>query len=150
MNDMMLIMDKTDDTGFKNDMAGLPQDAPRARARILLVDDIAAIRKRLREILEPAGYEIVGEAEDGYEAVAMAGELVPDLILMDIVMKRMDGLEATTKISRSGVKSKIVMFTQEARPSSVIRCMRTGAVNFVIKPSNEKQLLRVVENALRQ
>lgn len=119
------------------------------KTRILIVDDVASVRRRLREILEAEGYEVAGEAEDGDQAIAMAGELDPDVILMDIVMQNTDGLEATSRISGSGSKAKIVMFTQEATPSSVIRCMKTGAVNFVIKPSNRKQLVRVIENAMR-
>ena len=118
-------------------------------ARVLIVDDVPSMRRTLRRILESAGYDIVGEAEDGDEAVDMAMELSPDVVLMDVVMRRMDGIEATRMIKKARPDTKVIMVTQEARPSVVVQSMTAGAINFLIKPYQDIQILKIMSNAGR-
>ena len=121
-----------------------------AAGQILIVDDMASIRRHLRDILESNGYTVVGEAEDGDQALGMVRKHKPDLVIMDIVMERMNGIDATRAIRSEFPSASIVMITQEAKPSVVLRSIQAGAKNFVIKPFREQQVLNVVRNALAQ
>ncbi len=122
--------------------------APGARKRILVVDDVESMRRHLRGTLEAAGYDVVGEADDGDAAVDMAKLLKPDLITMDIVMKRLNGIEAARQIKRELPNTKIIMITQAAKPSLVAESIKAGAQNFVIKPYDSAKLAQIVSRTL--
>ena len=116
------------------------------KKKILVVDDVASMRKKLRTILEEAGCEVVGEAEDGDEAVNLSRILKPDLVTMDIVMNRMNGIDATRELKHECPNIKVIMITQMAKPSNVKESMRAGAVNFIIKPFDAQSVTRIVKN----
>jgi len=112
---------------------------------VLIVDDSHATRKNIRNMLERNGYVVVGEAEDGEDAILMNEVLKPDLITMDIIMKKVNGIKATTKIKNESPSTKVVMITQAAKPSLVQESIRCGASNFIIKPFEENALMSALK-----
>lgn len=111
--------------------------------RVLVVDDQDLVRHGLRMILELGGVEVVGEASDGAAAVAAAAELDPDVVLMDLRMPIMDGVEATRRITRTGGPSVLVLTTFDA-DQHVVEAIRAGAVGFLLKDVTSEQLLDAV------
>lgn len=105
-----------------------------AKTRILLVDDHAILREGLRALL---GYyddvEVVGEAQDGAEAVVRVGELLPDIVLMDIAMPGMNGLDATQQIRQRYAQTRVLILTQHEDPQYVLPSLQAGASGFVSK-----------------
>ncbi|MFC1474746.1 response regulator [bacterium] len=118
------------------------------QAKILIVDDTETTRTYLRGILEKEGYEIVGEAADGEEAVEMNRELEPDLVLMDNKMERMNGVDAARIIRKDTPGRKVIILTATAQPSTVTESFKAGAVNFIIMPCEPIRLLRAVRNVV--
>ena len=115
--------------------------------RVLLVDDQALVRAGLRALLDATGgIEVVGEAEDGAEAVRVAADLVPDVVLMDIRMPGMDGLAATKAISADPALSgvRIVVLTTFDLDEYVFDGLRSGASGFLVKDTEPADLLRAV------
>ncbi len=111
--------------------------------KILVADDESIIRMDLRETLEAAGHEVVGEAADGREAVSLADQLQPDAVLLDIKMPRMSGLTAAGKIR--GAPCVILTAYKDAR--TIARAKRSGAYTFLVKPFREAELLAALELA---
>ena len=116
--------------------------------RVLLADDQALVRSGFRMILdERDGIEVVGEAEDGAEAVALARTLQPDVILMDVRMPNVDGVEATRRIASAGTEARIVILTTFDLDEYVYAALRAGASGFLLKdvrPSELVDAIRVV------
>ena len=108
---------------------------------ILIVDDMQPVRKIIRRILESECYCVVGDAEDGDEAIILSIKLKPDIVIMDYNMSRVNGIEATRKITAANPRTKIIIMTGYAKPSLVMECMRAGASNFLIKPVQYHSLL---------
>lgn len=117
------------------------------KLRILLVDDESIIRLDLREMLKEHGHEIVGEAYDGEMAVELASQLNPDLIIMDIKMPKMDGLEAISRINEHR-RIPTVMLTAYSQPELVERAVGLGVFAFLVKPIKEHDLLPTLEVVL--
>ena len=117
--------------------------------RILLVDDSLVIRLILTRILKPAGYEIVGEAGNGEEALAKYKELQPDLVTMDLTMPEMTGIEALKAIMEYDRGAKVVVVSALGQKSLVIEAIEAGALNYITKPFTPQKVLSVVEAALR-
>ncbi|MSO46719.1 MAG: response regulator [Thermoleophilia bacterium] len=114
--------------------------------RILIVEDETIIRLDVRTLLEKAGHEVVAEARDGEEAVALAVEHNPDLIVMDVRMPHMDGIEAARQITdRKPVP--IVMLTAYAEQDLVTRASEAGAFAYLVKPFREVDLLPALDTA---
>jgi response regulator NasT len=114
--------------------------------RVLIAEDETIIRLDVRAILERAGHEVVAEARDGEEAVALADEHDPDLIVMDVRMPHMDGIEAARAIAdRRPVP--IVMLTAYAEEDLVARAAEAGAFAYLVKPFREVDLLPAVDTA---
>jgi len=127
---------------------GLPYtDVPR-KTKVIVVDDVGMIRTHLRKAAEAAGCDVVGEAQDGEEAVSLSQTLKPDLIIMDIVMSRMDGITALKEIKKILPATKIIMVSSQAKPSNVIDSMRFGAANFVIKPFEEMYMSNLIKSTI--
>lgn len=116
---------------------------------ILIVDDSAFLRHKLKRVLCTVGLSIAGEAEDGSAAIAMYKKLEPDLVTMDVIMPHMNGVEAVRAIRKADARAKIIMVSSLGHQEKVLECLRAGAVNFVVKPFTEDQLIRAVRRALR-
>ena len=113
--------------------------------RVLLADDQALVRAGFRMILkaEP-GIEVVGEAGDGAEAVARARELVPDVVLMDIRMPILDGIEATRQVVRDDTSPRVLVLTTFDLDEYVYGALRAGASGFLLKDAPEEQLVSAI------
>ncbi|MET7683086.1 response regulator transcription factor [Streptomyces sp. NPDC005423] len=113
--------------------------------RVLLVDDQPMIRTGFRLILEAEpDISVVGEAADGVEAVESVAALAPDVVLMDIRMPRMDGVEATERIARSGSASRIVILTTFDLDAHVVAALRAGASGFLVKDGPADSLVEAI------
>ena len=114
--------------------------------RVLVVDDQDLVRQGLRLILELAGLEVVGEARDGAAAVAATGELAPDVVLMDLRMPGMDGIEATRRICAEHPTPVVALTTFDA-DEHVVDALRAGAVGFLLKDVTGEALVDAVRRA---
>jgi DNA-binding NarL/FixJ family response regulator len=110
--------------------------------RLLIADDHALVRSGLRSMLErEPGFEIIGEAEDGREAVELCRSLRPDLILMDLRMPRMDGLEATRTIKQESPEIGVLMVTMHENPDYMLEAIKAGAAGYVLKDAPLDELI---------
>lgn len=109
--------------------------------RILVVDDAMFMRMILKNILIKNGYEVCGEAANGIEAIDKYIELRPDLVLLDITMPEMNGIEALKKIKMIEPKAKIIMCSAMGQQSMVIDAIQNGAIDFIVKPFQEDRVL---------
>ncbi|MFP3909067.1 MAG: response regulator [Halobacteriota archaeon] len=117
--------------------------------KILLVDDSQFMRKLLRQILESnSGYTIVGEAENGVEAVQKANELKPDIIMMDIVMPIKDGIAATAEIKSSNSGFKVVMCTSVGQEEKMKQAVKAGADGYITKPFQGPKVVEAIQCVL--
>jgi len=118
--------------------------------KVLIVDDHALLRRGVRNTIEPEeDFEVVGEAEDGAEALAKAQELKPDLILMDISMPYGNGLEALSAIKRELPDVKIIMLTVHDKDENLLEAIKRGAEGFLSKNVRAKALLDSLRGAMR-
>lgn len=115
---------------------------------VLVCDDAPYMRTLLANILERGGFEVVGEAETGAQAVARYRELRPDVVTMDIVMRDMGGIDAVREICKFDGKAKILMCSAMAPPALVAEAMAAGAKEFVVKPFQPSRLLEAVQRVL--
>ena len=122
-----------------------PQDGP----RVLLVDDAAAIRNALRGVLEDAGMQVVGEALDGTQGVAMAGSLRPDVVLMDLRMPSSDGFQATAEIVRDHPDVRVVVLSAYESEESAAAVLAAGAFAFLPKHCGADRIRETVLAAWR-
>lgn len=114
--------------------------------RILIVDDHVVVRKGLSSLLSASKYGIgvVGEAGDGFEAVEQASRLQPDVILMDLMMPRMSGLVAISKIRRRDPEARILVLTSFNEMENVSHAMKSGAMGYLLKDSTPDELVRAI------
>lgn len=117
-------------------------------AKILTVDDAAFMRKVIKDTLSKAGYTEIFEAEDGAMAVEKYNEIKPDLVLMDITMPNMDGLQALKKIKEADAGAKVVMCTAMGQESMVVDAIKSGARDFIVKPFNADRIVQTVNAVL--
>jgi two-component system chemotaxis response regulator CheY len=117
-------------------------------SKILITDDAAFMRMMLKDILSKNGYEIVGEAANGSEAVLKYQELAPDLVTMDITMPEMDGISAVKEIKKQDPKAVIVMCSAMGQQSMVIEAIQSGAKDFIVKPFQPERVIDAVQRAL--
>ncbi|MGM0437876.1 MAG: response regulator [Bacillota bacterium] len=115
---------------------------------ILIVDDAAFMRINLKNILEKAGYEVVGQAENGKEAIQKYKDLEPDLVTMDITMPEMDGIEAVKKIREINSDANIIMCSAMGQQSMVVEAIEAGAKDFIVKPFDDDRVIEAVEKAI--
>ena len=116
--------------------------------RILIVDDAAFMRMMIKDILTKNGYNIVGEAENGAKAVEKYAELKPDLVLMDITMPEMDGIEALKKIKAADANASIIMCSAMGQQAMVIESIQSGAKDFIVKPFQADRVLEAVQKVV--
>ena len=116
-------------------------------ARLLLADDHRMLRDGLRLSLEEAGFEVAGEAGNGEEAVRMAERLRPDVVLMDVTMPVLDGIEATRLLRRRVPEARVVMLTMHGDSDVMARAIQAGAVGYVVKDSSTDEVVAAVRTA---
>jgi DNA-binding NarL/FixJ family response regulator len=109
-------------------------------ARLLLVDDHKLLRQGLRRAVEEAGFDVVGEAGDGEEAIRLAIELKPDLVLMDVTMPVLDGIEATRRLRLSAPEARVVILTMHGEEETIADALRAGAVAYLLKDCSTDQV----------
>jgi NarL family two-component system response regulator LiaR len=118
--------------------------------RVLIVDDHAIVRKGIRALLSEAdGFEVVGEAEDGQAAVLAAAETRPDVILMDLLMPGMDGIEATRRITDQQPGARILVLTSFAADNKVFPAIKAGASGYLLKDSSPEELVQAIRQVHR-
>ena len=106
------------------------------------------MRMMIKDILTKNGYNIVGEAENGAKAVEKYAELKPDLVLMDITMPEMDGIEALKKIKAADANASIIMCSAMGQQAMVIESIQSGAKDFIVKPFQADRVLEAVKKAI--
>ena len=114
--------------------------------RVLIAEDEALIRLDLREMLEEEGFDVVGEAADGEQAVALANELRPDLVICDVKMPKMDGIAAAAQITDARI-APVVMLTAFSQRDLIERARDAGAMAYLVKPFQKRDLLPAIEMA---
>ncbi len=115
---------------------------------VLVCDDAIFMRTMISDILSQAGFEVVGEAESGIQAVAKYQELKPDLVTMDIVMPDMGGIEAVREICKADPDAKILMCSAMGQQALVVEAIQAGAKDFVVKPFQPSRVLEAVQRVL--
>lgn len=118
--------------------------------RVMIVDDAPFVREVLGQILRTHKFEVVGEAADGEEAVQMASELKPELIIMDIVMPKKSGIQATQEILSLHPSVKIVACSTEGSENIVTKAIEAGCCDFIVKPFEQAQLINTLNKAMQK
>ena len=119
-----------------------------AGKNILIVDDAAFMRMMIKDILSKNGYNVVGEAENGQKAVEKYNELRPDLVIMDITMPEMDGIEAVKTIKKLDGHASIIMCSAMGQQAMVIESIQAGAKDFIVKPFQAERVIEAVSKAI--
>ena len=118
------------------------------RIRVMVVDDHAIVRIGLKQVLDLSGeFKVVGQAADGEEAVRVAAEVSPDLVLMDVIMPRKDGVEACREIMASSSEVRVVMLTASNAEDAVVESVAAGASGYLLKETDMEQLLSALRSA---
>ena len=115
---------------------------------ILICDDAAFMRMMIKDILTKNGYTIAGEAENGLKAVEKYNETKPDLVMMDITMPEMDGIQALKKIKATDASANVIMCSAMGQQAMVIESIQSGAKDFIVKPFQADRGLEAVKKAI--
>jgi two-component system chemotaxis response regulator CheY len=115
---------------------------------VLVCDDAIFMRTMISDILSGAGYEVVGEAETGLQAIERYKQLKPDLVTMDIVMPDMGGIDAVREIVKDDPNAKILMCSAMGQQALVVEAIQAGAKDFVVKPFQPSRVLEAVQRVL--
>ena len=115
---------------------------------ILVCDDAAFMRMMIKDILTKNGYTVAGEAENGIKAVEKYIELKPDLVLMDITMPEMDGIQALKKIKEADAAASVIMCSAMGQQAMVIESIQSGAKDFIVKPFQADRVLEAVKKVV--
>ena len=115
------------------------------RARVVIVDDHALLRDALRAALELGGHDVVGEAGDGYDGLRLIDELRPSVVLMDVTLPRLDGIEATRRLCASSSDARVVILTMHGDPALVARAVRAGASAYLTKSFSMQEVVEAVD-----
>ncbi|MFG6383894.1 MAG: response regulator [Lachnospiraceae bacterium] len=115
---------------------------------ILICDDAAFMRMMIKDILTKNGYNIAGEAENGLKAVEKYNEVKPDLVLMDITMPEMDGIQALKQIKSVDPSASVIMCSAMGQQAMVIEAIQSGAKDFIVKPFQAERVLEAVKKVV--
>lgn len=116
--------------------------------KVLIVDDAAFMRMMIKDILTKNGFEVVGEAQDGVQAVEKYQELNPDLVTMDITMPEKDGITALKEIKALNSNAIIIMCSAMGQQAMVIDAIQAGAKDFIVKPFQAERVIEAIQKAL--
>ena len=116
--------------------------------KILVVDDAAFMRMMVKEVLTKNGFDVVGEAENGVKAVEQYGALQPDLVIMDITMPELNGIEALKTIKENDPAAKVIMCSAMGQQAMVIEAIQSGAKDFIVKPFQADRVVEAVRKVL--
>ena len=119
-------------------------------ASILIADDLSFMRMIQKEILQEKGYIVAGEAADGLEAVEKFKTLRPDLVLLDITMPNMNGLEAMRKIFAIDPRARVIMCSALGQQNLIVEAIKAGVKDFIVKPFKPERILSAIAKALKQ
>jgi two-component system chemotaxis response regulator CheY len=117
-------------------------------ASILIVDDAAFMRMMIKDILSKNGYSVIGEAENGIKAIEKYKEVNPDLVIMDITMPEMDGIQAVKQIKAINDSAKIIMCSAMGQQAMVIESIQAGARDFIVKPFQAERVIEAVKKVV--
>lgn len=118
---------------------------------VVVADDDSILRELLKAILHSEKrFKVIGEASNGLDAVALCAKLKPVLVLLDINMPRMDGLQALEEIRKINPATRVIMISAEATMDSVSQAIKKGALGFVVKPMNAATVIDKIENCLKK
>jgi two-component system chemotaxis response regulator CheY len=116
--------------------------------RILVVDDAAFMRMMIKDVLTKNGFEVVGEAENGLKGIEKYKELNPELVIMDITMPEVDGIQAVKEIKKIDPNAKIIMCSAMGQQAMVIEAIQAGAKDFIVKPFQAERVTEAVRKTL--
>ncbi|MGM8215632.1 response regulator [Bacillaceae bacterium W0354] len=119
-------------------------------AKIMVTDDSSFMRMQLKENLIKLGYEVIGEAENGLDAIEKFQQLNPDLITMDITMPEMNGVEAVKEIKKLNDSVKIIMCSAMGQKNMVVDAIQAGANDFIVKPFSFDRIKEAIEKVLNK
>jgi DNA-binding NarL/FixJ family response regulator len=125
----------------------MDQEATRVSIRVLLADDHRMLREGLRRSLTEEGFDVVGEADNGEEAVRLVAELQPDIVLMDVSMPEMDGVEATRQIRATDTATRVLMLTMHADKEVLADAIRAGASGYLVKDCSTEEITEAIRMA---
>ena len=117
-------------------------------ARVLIVDDASFMRMTIRQMLEKDGHETVGEAGDGIEAVRKFIEVKPDVVLLDITMPEMNGVEALKRIKELEPTAKVIICSAMGQQAIVAQAIQAGSKDFIVKPFEAERLIAAVNRVM--
>ena len=117
--------------------------------QLMIVDDALIMRMRIRQIAEEAGWSVVAEADNGEDAVSLYKEHSPDLITLDMVMPRLDGLGALRGIREQNPAAQVVMVSAVNQKDKLSECISSGAMDFIVKPFDPERLLQFFKRYLQ-
>ena len=118
--------------------------------RVLIADDASFMRQMIRDIIEPEGFEVVGEATDGVEVIEKFKELHPDLVMMDIVMPKRSGIDSVKGIIAMDPTARVVMCSALGQESLVMEAVEAGAKDFIVKPFKPESVVATLRKALEK
>ncbi len=116
---------------------------------ILIVDDLAFVRMMQKEMLTKHGFDVVGEATNGQESVKLYKQLHPDVVLMDITMPGMNGIDALKEIKKMDSEANVIMCSALGQQKLIISAIQSGAKDFIVKPFKEERLISAIKKTLK-
>lgn len=117
--------------------------------RVLIVDDAIFMRMKLKDILEKGGFEVVGESQNGLEAIESYKAEKPDLVTMDITMPEMDGVTALKEIMTIDPNAKVIMCSAMGQQTMVMEAIQSGALDFIVKPFDNERVLKSLNKVFK-